>query len=425
MNISKRDVLELRRRMTRKGCTISRLCGCYVNGNKDVVLKFSQPFSDLEEDEFYKYLEIAKKTLSGSLGNNLLELNFQRSETANERQRYLYALKASKLTNPDLLDRLYEKIIEEYSFAGNYLILVFHDVYDVVARGSDRKRLDESSEVYEYMIVSICPVDFSKPGLSYREQENRIGVCDRSWIVGMPDIGFTYPAFANHGADSSAVMYYVKTGKDSHGELIDGVLACDAQRTAGEEKNAFREVIEDAFEDPQQGQSVFLRVQKHLSDMTMPDPGEEEAPPMALTKSVMEDVMAQVEMPQEAREIIQEAFADKFGDVPPQAQNVVDQKLVEESVQRIRTAELEEQVTDLKQKLETQSAALTEARTAAQAAMTANPSAEGEEDAAISLRVTPQKARQVHAHMIGGVKYLVVPLENGESTQINGVPADF
>lgn len=426
MNITKRDVLELRRRMTKKGCTFTRLCGCYVNGNKDVVLKFSEAFSDLEEDEFYKYLEIAKKTLSGSLANNLLELKFQRNETANERQRYLYALKASKMTNPDLLDRLYEKIIEEYDFTGNYLILVFHDVYDVVARTSDRRRLDESSETYEYMIVSVCPVDFSKPGLSYREEENRIGVCDRNWIVGTPDIGFTYPAFANHGADSSAVMYYVKTGKDSHSEFIDGVLCCDAQRTAGEEKTAFREVIEDAFEDPQQGESVFLRVQKHLSELTLPDPdSEDEAPPIPLTKAVMEDVMAQVDMPEEAREIIQDAFQNKFGDVPPQAQNVVDQKLVEQSVQRIRTAELEEQVTDLKEQLHVKSQELTEAKTTAAAALAANPSIEGEEDVSISLRVTPQKAGQIHAQMISGIKYLVVPLENGESTQINGIPMDF
>lgn len=426
MNITKRDVLELRRRMTKKGCTFTRLTGCYVSGNKDVVLKFSQAFSDLEEEEFYKYLEIAKKTLSGSLCNNLLELKFQRTETANETQRYLYALKASKLTNPELLDRLYEKIIESYDFTGNYLILVFHDVYDVVARAKDRKRLDESSETYEYMIVSVCPVDYSKPGLSYREEENRIGVCDQNWIVGAPDIGFTYPAFANHGADSSAVMYYVKTGKDSHAEFIEGVLACDAQRTAGEEKTAFRSVIEDAFEDPQQGESVFLRVQKHLHEMTLPDPEEaDDTPPIPLTKTMMADVIAQVDMPEEAREIIQDAFQEEFGDVPPQAQNVVDEKLVEQSVQRIRTAELEEQVTDLKEQLNVRSQELTEAKTAAAAAMAANPSIEGEEDVSISLRVTPQKAKQIHAQMISGVKYLVVPLENGESTQINGLPMDF
>ena len=101
----------------------------------------------------------------------------------------------------------------------------------------------------------------------------------------------------------------------------------------------------------------------------------------------------------------------------------MDQKLVEESVQRLRTLELEEQVTDLKEQLVTRSQELSEAKTAVQAALAANP--EGSEDVAISLRVTPQKAGQIHAQMIGGVKYLVVPLEQGESTQINGVPTDF
>ena len=329
MNITRRDVLELRRRMTKKGCTFTRLCGCYVDGNKNVVLKFSEAFSDLEEDTFYKYLEIAKKAMSGSLGNNLLELRFQRGETADERQRSLYALKASGLKEPEMLDRLYQLIIENYSCSGNYLILAFHDKYDVIARTSDRRKLDESSEIYEYMIVAICPVDFSKPGLSYREEEHRIGVSDRFWMVGAPEIAFTYPAFIDHGGDSNAVMYYVKTGKDSRQEFIQDVLLCGAQRTAGEEKTAFKEVIQDAFEDPQQGESVFLKVQKQLSDMTRPDPDQEDDDPsIALTGPVMREVMAQVDMPEEAREIIQEAFEDRFGELPPQSRNVVDEKLV-------------------------------------------------------------------------------------------------
>lgn len=160
--------------------------------------------------------------------------------------------------------------------------------------------------------------------------------------------------------------------------------------------------------------------------MTLPDPDSaDETPPIPLTKTMMADVVAQVDMSEEAREIIQDAFHEAFGDVPPQAQNVVDEKLVEQSVQRIRTAELEEQVTDLKEQLNVRSQELSEAKTAAAAAMAANPSIEGEENVSIALRVTPQKAKQIHAQMISGVKYLVVPLENGESTQVNGVSMDF
>ena len=53
MNITKGDVLELRRRLKKTECTFGNLCGCYVNSGKQVVVKFSEPFSELEEDEFY------------------------------------------------------------------------------------------------------------------------------------------------------------------------------------------------------------------------------------------------------------------------------------------------------------------------------------------------------------------------------------
>ena len=430
MNMKKADVLELRRRMTRKGCTIDRMCGCYVGGNKNVILKFSERFSDLEEDEFYKYLEIAKKVMSGSLGANLLELKFQRGETGDEHQRYLYTLKASKMENEELLDRLYEKIIDNYEYAGNYLILVFHDVYDVISRTKDKKRLDESSETYEYMICAVCPVEFSKPGLGYREAENRIGVCDRNWVVGAPDLGFYYPCFANHGADSSAVTYYVKTGKDSHVEFIEEVLGCGAQRTAGEEKTAFKSVVQDAFEDPQQGESVFLKVQKHLSDITMDDPDtKEEKPPLSLTKQTMADVISEVEMPEEARDIIQAAFEREFGDQPPTAQNVVDKKLVEQSVQRIRTLELEEEVTDLKDQLTDKEKTILEAKQTiekqASALISGGQVEIPSDERTISLHVSLKKAKQIHTQMVGGVKCIVVPLEKGETAQINGVPAEL
>ena len=243
MNITKGDVLELRRRLKKTECTFGRMCGCYVNSGKQVVLKFSESFSELEEDEFYKYLEIAKKTLSGTLGSNLLELEFDRSESAAEHQKYLLALKESKLGNEELLDRLYEQIIEEYAYPGNYLILVYHDIYDVPSKATSGEEQDESEEIYEYILCAICPVELSKPALGYREDENRIGARVRDWVVGLPDLGFVYPAFANRGSDVNAVMYYVKTGKSSHPELVEQVLGCVPQRTAAEDKQAFRSVV--------------------------------------------------------------------------------------------------------------------------------------------------------------------------------------
>ena len=158
--MTKKDVLELKRRFTKNDCTFTKLCGCYVDGQKNIVVNIQETFLNLKDEEFFKYLEIAKKALSGTIGNNLLELDFPTAEeNAGGRQQFLMGLRESKLKNPDLLERFYQLIIDSYDYVGNYLILVFHDAYDVITRTTDNSQLDESEEVYEYILCALCPVD--------------------------------------------------------------------------------------------------------------------------------------------------------------------------------------------------------------------------------------------------------------------------
>lgn len=410
MNITKGDVQELRRRLKKTECTFGRMCGCYVNSGKQVVLKFDEQFSELEEDEFYKYLEIAKKTLSGTLGGNLLELEFARGEQADERRSFLLTLKGSKLANDDLLDRLYEQVIEQYAYPGNYLILVYHDVYDVPARATSGEAQEESEEIYEYILCAVCPVELSKPALGYREEENRIGARVRDWVVGLPDLGFVYPAFSGRGSDVNAVLYYVKTGRGSHPELIENVLGCVSQRTAAEEKKAFQSVVKSAFgEDEEQAEAAFFRIQKTISGMVAEQEADDSLPPVSLTAETVADLAAEAEVPESVREQIGKAFAQTFGDVPPVANNVLDSRLVEENTQRMHTAALEQRVADLQHRLAEQSERL------------AGDEAPWEESAGIVLRVPEERADRIHTGVVEGQKCLLIPIEEGESASINGV----
>ena len=419
MNITKGDVLELRRRLKKTECTFGRLCGCYVNSGKQVVVKFSEPFSELEEDEFYKYLEIAKKTLSGTLGSNLLELEFARNEAAEERQKYLLTLGSSKLVNEELLDRLYEQIVEQYSYPGNYLILVYHDIYDVPSKATSGEEQEESEEIYEYILCAVCPVDLAKPALGYREDENRIGARVRDWVVGLPDLGFVYPAFSGRGRDVNAVMYYVKTGKGSHPEFIENVLGCVSQRTAAEDKQAFESVVKNAFgEDGEQADAAFFQIQKTISGMVAEREEDESLPPVSLTAQTVADLALEAEVPEPVREQIEKSYAHVFGDTPPAAHNVLDNKLVEEGTRRAHTAQLEQKVAALQQEL------------AAQAAQRADegdtpPWAEGGASAPIELRVSEDKAERIHTGVVDGQKCLLIPLDEGESACINGKEAQL
>ena len=143
--MNKKEVLELKKRFTKNGCTFTKMAGCYVDSEKNKIVNIHETFLNLDEEEFYKYLDIAKKTLSGNLHNNLLELNFPKEqEDPGGKQQFLMGLRESKLKNTELIDRFMDLVIETYDFPGNYLILIFHDAYDVMTKTSDNQQVDES-----------------------------------------------------------------------------------------------------------------------------------------------------------------------------------------------------------------------------------------------------------------------------------------
>ena len=245
--MNRKDILELKRRMKKEECTFTKIRGCYVDSKKNIILHINETFLNLVDEEFFKYLEIAKKTLSGTIGNNLLELEFpSEEEQPGGKQNFLLGLRDSRLKDDGLLERLYELIIDNYDYDGNYLILVYHDAYDVIVKTNDNNKLDESEEVYDYIICSICPVELTKAGLGYRADENRIGARIRDWVVSMPENGFVFPAFSDRSSDIHSLMYYTKNPKEPKQELMESALGCKAKRTASEEKSTFDSILKSA-----------------------------------------------------------------------------------------------------------------------------------------------------------------------------------
>lgn len=427
--MTKKDVLELKRRFTKNDCTFTKLCGCYVNANKEIVVTFDETFLNLEDEEFYKYLEIAKKTLSGTLGNNLLELEFPiAEENAGGRQQFLMGLRSSALKNEELLNSFYQLIIDSYDYVGNFLILMFHDAYDVIIKTNDNAKLDESEEVYEYLLCSICPVALSKPGLGYREDENRIGARIRDWVVGVPENGFLFPAFTDRSADIHAVLYYTRNAKDSHPELMESGLGCDSKKTATEQKETFHAIVRNAVgADEEKGEDVFFEIQAGIN--TIIEEQEEihgkTASPAVLTKESIHEIMSEIEVPDAVTAKIEQSFAENFGDMPPAAEYLLDAKALAANAEKKEKQILVKEVAKLKQKLEEQSTYTALSEADPDSLITA-PTGEDEDLPPVKtydviLRVKPQKVDQIKSQIIDGKKCLVIPMEEDEHANVNGV----
>lgn len=424
--MNKKGVLELKRRFKKEAATFTRVCGCYVDGNHNKVCKFGNTFLNLEEDEFYKYLEIANKALSGTIGNNLLELKFPiEEEEVGGRQHILMALRASKLEDENLLDTFYDLVIDTYDHAGNYLIVLFHDAYDVMTRTKDNNNLDESEEVYEYLICAICPVDLSKPGLGFLEDEHRIGPRVRDWVVGAVDTAFLFPAFNDRSTDIHSTLFYTKNTKEPHSEFMANGLGCGIERTATEQKMAFHSIVRNVLgAEDEHTDDVLLDLQQNLSDMIdeYAETHDDDEDVFLLDKEVVTKLLADSDISEEKAAKIEKSVDEAFGEKPPAAENVIDSKALVQNELRVEKMALEDQVGTLTVQLNEKDEALAErtSQLIEKQEEIDNYIAETKTYDVV-LRVKPEKASQIKSQVINGQKCLVIPMGEDEHATINGV----
>ncbi len=424
--MNKKEVLELKRRFKKEAATFTRVCGCYVDGNHNKVCKFGNTFLNLEEDEFYKYLEIANKALSGTIGNNLLELKFPiEEEEVGGRQHILMALRASKLEDENLLDTFYDLVIDTYDHAGNYLIVLFHDAYDVMTRTKDNNNLDESEEVYEYLICAICPVDLSKPGLGFLEEEHRIGPRVRDWVVGAVDTAFLFPAFNDRSTDIHSTLFYTKNTKEPHSEFMANGLGCGIERTATEQKMAFHSIVRNVLgAEDEHTDDVLLDLQQNLSDMIdeYVETHDDDEDVFLLDKEVVTKLLADSDISEEKAAKIEKSVDEAFGEKPPAVENVIDSKALVQNELRVEKMALEDQVGTLTVQLNEKDEALAErtSQLIEKQEEIDNYIAETKTYDVV-LRVKPEKASQIKSQVINGQKCLVIPMGEDEHATINGV----
>ncbi|MBU5592309.1 DUF4317 family protein [Clostridium sp. MSJ-4] len=451
----KKDILELKKRLKKDHCTFTKMCGCYVNGEKHIILKFRETFLNLDEDEYFKYLEIAKKVLSGTIGNNILELNFPTNEDLiNEKQISLMQLKNSQLKNDALLDDFYKFIIDSYDYTGNFLILIFHDAYDVITKTADNAKIDESEEVYEYLLCAICPVSLSGPGLRYFEEENKIKARIRDWVVDAPTNGFVFPAFIDRSSDVNSIMYYTKNAKDTHPELMENALGCYSKQTATIQKETFQSIIKDSFSaDEKKADKIFMEVQENLNTMieeynSIYD--DTDCEPITLTKKDIQNLLIDSGVPEEITTKIEKSYVENFGEDLPLAENLIDPKTLKANEQRKKEERLEKQVEILQTKLEQfkqetavdneanlptevnddnvllEEASETDLDESLETNLEETQDTNSEDNKVtpnydVILQVKPEKISEIKSQIIDGQKCIVIPINENEQATVNGL----
>lgn len=248
--MNKKEVAEIRRQYVPERCTISRICGCYVDAEKNIKTTMKEAFLSLPEDDAFKYFTIFKKTLSGTVGRNLMNLDFPlEEEHEGGHQEFLLKLRNSKLKDDALVEEFYNQIIDTFPFGENYYIILIHVAYDVPGKATDGTEMyDASDNVFEYLLCSLCPVHLSKPGLGYNEAKNCIENRIQDWIVDQPMKGFLFPAFNDRYTDIHSMLYYTKNATDLQEDFLKNMFGCTRiPLDADSQKETFNCLIADTL----------------------------------------------------------------------------------------------------------------------------------------------------------------------------------
>ena len=371
--MNEKEIGELRRRFRPEKSNITHVRGCYVNEKREIVSQFDQSLAMMTQTETEEILAILRRTLSGTLGKNLIDVSFDTSQVVDsDEHKLLMALRQSALQDENAVQEFFFRVTQSLVMEGNYMILLVHDAYDVPFRSADGfQQEDASSEVYSYMLCSICPVKMTKPALSYYAHENRFYNRDVDWIISPPELGFLFPAFDDRCANLYASLYYSRNAGENHQEFVDTIFRQEIPMPAEAQKETFDDLLGQALAE-ECSLEVMQSVHEQLCDKIEAHKQNKEEEPLTLTKRQVSEVLSDSGVSEERVAAFEEKFDASFGaEAALSPRNLVDARRF-----KVCTPD-------------------------------------------VTIQVNPERSDLVETRLIGGVRYILIRAEEG--VEVNGV----
>lgn len=370
--MTEKEIAEIRRRFNIDKTNIKCIRGCYVNENKEIISDFNQFFGTMPRDEAEEILTIIKKTLSGTIGKNLIDIEFSNQQVIDsDEHNLLMKLKDSELEDDEAVSLLYQKIIRSLKIEGKFLILLTFDRYDVASYSKDEVKLEDSADVFSYLICSICPVKMTKPALSYYVNENQFRHISVDWIISNPETGFMFPAFDDRQSNIYNTLYYSKNTSDNHEELVGEIFNTEIPMPAAAQKEIFNSILQETVSE-ECSYDVMQNVHEQITGMITEHKVNKEEEPLVISKRNVTDVLEYCGVTEEHISEFAEKYDNEFGaDTRLSPKNIVDVKKFELSTPDI------------------------------------------------TIKVNPERKELVKTKIIDGVKYIMIRAD--ENVEVNGV----
>ena len=368
-----KEIGEIRRHLRRDRSNITAIYGCYVNENKEIITEFRQSTGMMPENESDKYFAVLRKTLSGSIGRNLIDITFKTSQVADSPEhKLLMGLRESKCNDEELRMELYKKIIDTVVLEGNYLILLCCDAYDVPFKSKDDfHQADRSEEVYTYILCTICPVKETKANLHYVPEEKLFHDGAMHQMVSAPALGFLFPAFDNRATNIYNALYYTRDVKAGQDALVEALFHAPIPQPAAQQKKTFEALLTTSLGE-QCSMDVMQTVHEELCQRMELHKESKIPDPLLVSKEDVKEVLSTCGVNEENLAKFSVAYDEAFGfEAALHPRNIIDNKHFE-----IKTPD-------------------------------------------VVIKVDPARSDLIETRILGGIKYIMICAD--ENVEVNGV----
>lgn len=325
-----KELREVRKRFRPDQNNISHIRGCFVNEKKEIVTEFNESLALCPQEETESLLAIMKKTLSGSLGTNLIDLKF-RTEQVRESDEHalLMALKRSELSDDDAVHELFFRIKENITLGGNYVILLAFDKYDYFEYGKDGEKNEDSFGVYNFFVCSICPIKHMKSAVSFHAYDNTFHTLSSDSLIGAPELGFIFPAFEYRQENIYGSLYYTHDITKNHTDFVKRIFDLELPMPAAVQKETFDECLSETMSGGCDFE-LLCSVQEQISEMIEEHKEEKSAEPLRVSKNEIKNTLKYCGIEEEKLEEFDKLYDEQFGEKTEVApQNIVDVKKLE------------------------------------------------------------------------------------------------
>lgn len=373
VTMNTREIGEIRRHIRRDRSNITAIYGYYVNENKEMISQFRLSTGMMSENEGEKYFGLLKRTLSGTVGKNLIDVSFQTAQVAGSPEHgLLMDLRKTGLSDETLRHQFVQKVVDSVALKSNYLILLGCDSYDVPFKSKDGENDSvRSDETYTFLLCAICPVKQTKPNLHYIPENKEFHDGGMLNVVSAPELGFLFPAFDGRSTNIYNALYYTHSPKESHEAFVEAIFNTKIPQPAAQQKASFAALLGNAL-DNECSLDVMQNVHNQLCQRIELHKESRVPDALLVDKNDVREVLSTCGISEAHVAKFSVDYDEAFGmDAQLHPKNIIDHNRFE-----IKTPD-------------------------------------------VSIKVAPDKADLIETRIIGGVKYILINAE--ENVEVNGV----